>query len=197
MPMPQKPYAITEVDRSILLALNRFHYLTAAQLSRLFYPKLRDRNRHAQRRLQKLATSKYALALNPLLKPVFGRAPLVYTLSGTGRAYLQGLGAAVDPYFRPVEEKRSALNSPFMQHRLATIDVMVAADLLCKYDESVSCPRMLSERELKHGALRVSVTTPGTGAVRDVAVIPDAWFQLAYGSRVSSIAVELDRATED
>src|SRR5689334_2154845 len=112
MLMPQKPYSITEVDTAVLLALNRFHYLTAAQLSRLFYPKLRDRNRHAQRRLNRLAKYDYALVLNALPKPVYGRAPFVYTLAAKGRTYLQRLGVAVDPYFRPVEEKRSALNSP-------------------------------------------------------------------------------------
>jgi hypothetical protein len=60
---------------------------------------------------------------------------------------------------------------------------------------------MLSERELKHDALRVNVP-PGprasTEATRRVAVIPDAWFQLSVGGQPAvSVALELDRGTED
>jgi hypothetical protein len=57
---------------------------------------------------------------------------------------------------------------------------------------------MLSERELKHNALRVQVPSAVGGEVRDVAVIPDAWFQLSYRNNSPySIALELDRSTED
>lgn len=88
-----------------------------------------------------------------------------------------------------------------MEHRLAAIDVMIAADCLCR-DHPVRCPQMFSERELKRGALRVEVPpgplAPADATTRRVAVIPDAWFQLRVGSSPSdSIALELDRATED
>ena len=63
------------------------------------------------------------------------------------------------------------------------------------------CPQLLSERELKREAVHVEVP-PGphgtVGAGKSVAVIPDAWFQLSVnGSPPVSIALELDRATED
>src|SRR4051795_4571275 len=111
MHMTTNAYIITEVDRSILLALNRFHYLTPAQLSRLLYPKLNDENRYAQRRLRRLSDTGYALQLRALPKPQYGQAPRVYTLARNGRTYVQGLGAAVEPYFRPSEEKRTTQNS--------------------------------------------------------------------------------------
>src|SRR3954453_18481007 len=114
MHMTMNAYIISEADRSVLLALNRFHYLTAAQLSRLLYPKLNDENRYAQRRLKQLAVNEYALQLRALPKPQYGQAPYVYTLPRKGRAYVQGLGLAVEPYFRPSEEKRTTQNSPFM-----------------------------------------------------------------------------------
>jgi hypothetical protein len=194
--MTIQPYTLTEVDRLVLLALNRFHYLTAAQLSRLLYPNLSDENRYAQRRLKQLSDNDYALQLRALPKPQYGQAPLVYTLARKGRTYVQGLGCAVEPYFRPSEEKRTTKNSPFMAHRLATIDVMIAAQRLCQDVKGLSCPRMLSERELKRTALHVDVVT-GQGT-RRVAVIPDAWFQLKVaGQSTYSIAVELDRGTED
>src|SRR3954447_12340556 len=55
MPNKPKPYTITEGDESLLLALNRYHYLTAGQLSRLHHPNNHDENRYAQRRLRRLA----------------------------------------------------------------------------------------------------------------------------------------------
>src|SRR3954452_1963678 len=194
--MTTKAYILTEVDRLVLLALNRFHYLTAAQLSRLLYPNLNDDNRYAQRRLKQLSDNEYALQLRALPKPQYGQAPRVYTLARKGRLYVQGLGTSVEPYFRPSEEKRTTQNSPFMAHRLATIDVMIAAQRLCRDVQNISCPRMLSERELKRTAIHVDVVRGQE--TRRVAVIPAAWFQLRVaGQHAYSIAVELDRGTED
>jgi hypothetical protein len=198
--MRQPAYLITEVDEAILRALARFHYLTAAQASRLLYPNLSDDNRYMQRRLKKLTDGEYVLRLRALPVPQYGQAPHVFTLGRRGRQYTTAAGVARRSYFRPSEEKRAAHNSPFMVHRLATIDVMIAAVSLCR-DLPVICPQLLSERELKRGAVHVDVP-PGPhgtiGAPKSVAVIPDAWFQLTVaGAAPISIAVELDRATED
>jgi hypothetical protein len=196
--MNQAAYTITEADRSILLALGRFHYFTAAQASRLLYPTLNDNHRYMQRRLKRLVDNDYVLRLRALPKPRKGQAPHVFTLGREGRTYLQRLGLSVEPYFRPSEEKRAAENSPFMMHRLAAIDVMIAADVLCNARDSITCPQILSERELKHNAHRVQVPSLVGGEVRTVAVIPDAWFQLKYRNLSPySIALELDRGTED
>ena len=186
---------ITEADRNILLALSRYHYLTAAQASRLLYPSLYDENRYMQRRLKKLVDGGHVLRLRALPTPQYGQAPHVFTLHRRGREYLHGLGVKVLPYFRPSEELRAAQNDPFMRHRLAAIDVLIAADSLCR-NSAVTCPRLLIERYLRRAALRVELGTGG--AVRRVAVIPDGWFQLQPGNHPPiSIALELDRATED
>src|SRR5215217_1108530 len=198
MLMNQAAYTITEADRSILLALGRFHYLTAAQASRLLYPNLNDDNRYVQRRLKRLVDDDYVLRLRALPMPRYGQAPHVFTLGRKGRTYLQQLGFPVEPYFRPSEERRATENSPFMTHRLAAIDVMIAADRLCLGNPFITCPQMLSERELKRTALRVQVPSLAGGQIHEVAVIPDAWFQLSYRNQDAySIALELDRATED
>jgi hypothetical protein len=198
MIMDQTTYTITKADRSILLALGRFHYLTAAQASRLLYPNLNDNHRYMQRRLKRLVDNDYVLRLRALPKPRKGQAPHVFTLGRKGRTYMRRLGFPIEPYFRPSEERRATENSPFMTHRLAAIDVMIAADLLCSGNPFITCPRMLSERELKRNAVRVQVPSLASAQVRDVAVIPDAWFQLVMGSGSPySIALELDRATED
>jgi len=198
--MSKQPFTITEADRAVLRALARYHYLTAAQGSRLLYPKLMDENREMQRRLKKLTDAAYILRLRALPTPRYGQAPHVFTLARLGRQYLTAMGVSVRPYYRPSEETRATQNNPFMEHRLAAIDVMIAVDCLCR-DYPVSCPRMLSERELKHDAVRVDVPQgerSATNITRRVAVIPDAWFQLSVGSQPPvSIALELDRGTED
>ena len=51
--MNQPAYVIKEADQPILIALARFHYLTAAQASRFLYPNLRDNGRYAQRLLKR------------------------------------------------------------------------------------------------------------------------------------------------
>jgi hypothetical protein len=191
---------INKADETMLCALARFHYLTTAQVSRLVYPNLSDENRYAQRRLKQLVDDQYLLRLRALPAPRYGQAPHVFTLGKRGRQYLEALGVRIRPYFRPSEETRAAENYPFMTHRLAAIDVLIAAECLCR-DYPVTCPQMLTERELKHTAVRVDVP-PGPHATetttRRVAVIPDAWFQLRVEHQPPiSIALELDRGTED
>jgi Replication-relaxation len=198
--MRQPSFLITEVDESILRALARFHYLTAAQASRLLYPNLLDDNRYMQRRLKRLVDADYVLRLRALPMPQYGQAPHVFTLAHKGRQYTQEMGIGMPTYFRPAEERRATWNHPFMVHRLATIDVMIAADRLCR-DQGIVCPQMLSERELKHGAAQVHIP-PGpnssTKEPRTATVIPDAWFQLSLSEEgPHSIAIELDRGTEE
>jgi hypothetical protein len=200
--MTQTAYLIKEADQSILHALARFHYLTAKQAIRLLYPNNADpRARYTQKLFQRLVDAEYVLRLRALPMPRYGQAPHVFTLANKGRDYLRGSGVSVESYFRPSVERRITENSPFMFHRLATIDVMIAADCLCRDVSGVDCPRMLSERELKRVAIRVDIPPSrhsDSDGPRKVAVIPDAWFQLSInGQSPKSIAVELDRATED
>jgi hypothetical protein len=199
--MSQQPaFFLSEAQRALLLAIARYHYLTAAQTSRLIWPHLHDENRYAQRKLRDLASAGYVLALRALERPQYGQKPYVYVLADKGRKYVTAAGGSVARYFRPSEEKAAVWNSPFMQHRLDTIDVLLAAERLT-HAYPVTCPRLLTERELKHGALRVTVPAASSWtaeAARSVAVIPDGWFQLSIdGGRPVSIALELDRATED
>jgi hypothetical protein len=188
-------------DTAILLALNRFNYLTTAQTSRLLYPRLKDNNRYSSRRLKRLVDSGYVLRLRDLPKPIYGSPPHVFTLARKGRQFLNKLGVETPAYFRPSEEGSKAFNRMFMQHTLAAIDVLVAAEALSKQKQyAVSCPRIYCERELKHSQLKVDVPpAPGSPSQesRRVTVIPDGWFQLAIGGGAPrSIALELDRGTE-
>lgn len=191
---------IGEPDTAILLALNRFTYLTAAQASRLLYPNLTDNNRYASRRLKRLVDAGYVLRLGNLPTPRFGSAPHVFTLSRRGRVYLNRIGIETPAYFRPSEEGEKAFNRMFMQHTLAAIDVLVSAELLSRL-HPVELAALRSERDLKRSPVRVDVAPPPgspSETARRVAVIPDGWFQLSVAGAASvSVALELDRGTEE
>ncbi|MEU5301766.1 replication-relaxation family protein [Streptomyces noursei] len=183
------------MDEEILRAVNRFQYMTAAQVGWLLYPNQHDKNRYVQRRLRRLAEAGYLLRLRELPTPRLGSAPLVFTLADKGRRFVAGRGEALpSPYFRPSEERAKARDNPFIEHTLAAIDVLVAAECLCR-EYAVAMPRLLNERQLKRSSIRVQPA--GRPDAPRVAVIPDAWFQLApVGSEPVSIALELDRGTE-
>ncbi|MFC9883129.1 replication-relaxation family protein [Streptomyces libani] len=183
------------MDEEILRAINRLQYMTAAQVGRLLYPNQHDKNRYAQRRLRRLAEAGYLLRLRELPTPRLGSAPLVFTLADKGRRFVAGRGEVLpSSYFRPSEERAKARDNPFMEHTLAAVDVLVAAQSLCREFE-VSMPRLLNERQLKRSSIRVQPA--GRPEAPRVAVIPDAWFQLTVpDSEPVSIALELDRGTE-
>ncbi|MEV5879859.1 replication-relaxation family protein [Streptomyces sp. NPDC052101] len=183
------------MDEEILRAINRFQYITAAQVGRLLYPDQHDENRYVQRRLRSLAEAGYLLRLRELPTPRIGSAPHVFTLADRGRRFVAGRGDLLaSSYYRPSEERAKAQDNPFMEHTLAAVDVLVAAERLCRGFQ-VSMPRLLIERQLKRSGVRVQPA--GRPDAPRVAVIPDAWFQLTgVGCDPVSIALELDRGTE-
>src|SRR4051794_12778252 len=200
MPTMTGTRMITAPDEAILCALHRFSYLTSEQAGRLLYPKARDSARYVRERLRPLVKDEYVLRLGALPKPSTGGAPFVFTLGRRGRQYLATCGIEVEPYYRPSEEQEKARNNPYMFHTLAAIDVLISAELLCRDDDRLSCPRMLNERELKRKAVRVELPNREGASERRSkrAVIPDGWFELEVaGDEVpTSIALELDRGTE-
>jgi hypothetical protein len=124
--MTDRPHQVTPVDIRILRAVNRFRYLTAAQLNRVLWPdNTRDENRYAQRRLAKLAQHQYIQVLEHLTKPSSGTPPNVHTLAWRGRKVLLELGEPVPSHYRPSEVDKSAENPMFMPHTLAIVDVLV------------------------------------------------------------------------
>jgi len=189
------PLRIGAVDEEILRAINHFQYMTAAQIGRLLYPNQHDGNRYVQRRLRSLVEAGYLLRLRELPTPRIGSAPHVFTLADKGRRFVAGRGDPLaSSYYRPSEERAKARDNPFMEHTLAAVDVLVAAESLCR-KAPVSMPRLLNERQLKRSSVRVQPA--GRPDAPRVAVIPDAWFQLkALDEPAVAIALELDRATE-
>jgi hypothetical protein len=184
---------LSQADLAVLAAVAEFSYLTAGQLGRLLYPDCHDDHRYARRRLARLADAGLLLRLSGLPGPRYGSMPRVYTLDRAGRQLL----GATDTYFRPAEEHQKAGNQLFMAHTLATVDVLIAAELLCQ-TTPVTMPKLLTERQLRAHPIRVMLPAGADKPARSVAVIPDAWFELAVaGRQPDPIAVELDRGTHD
>jgi hypothetical protein len=101
--MRVKPHQLTPVDILVLRAVNRFRYVTAAQLNRVLWPNnTRDENRYAQRRLAVLAKHRYVQVLDNLPRPSNGTAPKVHTLAWRGRTALVGEGETVPSYLPPL-----------------------------------------------------------------------------------------------
>ena len=191
--------ALTPVDELILRAVNRFRYLTAAQLNRLLWPNnTKDANRYAQRRLATLVQHEYVQVLDNLPKPATGTAPKVHTLGWRGRKTLAGLGETVPFYYRPSEAEKSARNAIFMPHTLAVVDVLVAAERLTHEFPDIALTQLWTERALRQ--LRPWVVVPGApdsySSSRRVTVVPDAVFSLSIDGVVQDFVLEVDRGTE-
>jgi hypothetical protein len=195
-PSTADPLRIGAADDAILRAINKLQYMTAAQVGRLLYPDARDENRYVQRRLRRLAEAGYLLRLRELPSPRVGSAPHVFTLADRGRKYLEAQAVALSSlYYRPSEEYKKARDNPFMEHTIAAVDVLVAAERLATR-QGILLPRLLTERQLKRNPARVQPL--GHPDARPVAVIPDAWFELVVaGDPPVCIALELDRGTEE
>src|SRR3954447_14118050 len=95
--------AIGPTDEPLLLALSRYFYLTAHQLTRLAYAA--GSLTHVQDKLKRLTAHGYLQSI-PLPRPTRrGNAPLVYTLARKGFTHLVELGLDLDPRYRPSEVK--------------------------------------------------------------------------------------------
>ncbi|MGY1710352.1 replication-relaxation family protein [Geodermatophilus sp. SYSU D00758] len=196
--MRRKPLQLTDTDVLVLRALNRFRYLTAAQLNRVLWPdNRRDENRYAQRRLSRLVKDEYVLPLAELPKPARGTAPRVHALAWRGRQALQAIGDTVPSYYRPAELTEASRNPLFMPHTLAVVDVLVALEQLTQEVPGVSLQELLLERDLRRKGLKATV--PAGGGVlqpRRVTVVPDAFFTLSVAGGLQHFLLEVDRDTE-
>src|SRR5687768_15889934 len=96
----------------ILIALAEFHYLTARQLTKLFYAL--SSLVYVQKQLKSLTDSGFVVALPRR----FVNMPNVYTLTGKGYAYIAALGMPQRKRVRSSEEREKARNVFFIQHTL-------------------------------------------------------------------------------
>jgi hypothetical protein len=160
MRTPAKPLKGAE---KILFALAEFGYLTAEQITRLLYAP--SSLSHVRKQLKRLVAGGFVLALA-------GKAvnlPLVYTLSGVGRAYAAAMGTSPRSRFRPSEEYDKGHNPFFLKHTMAVTDVLIAARLLAQTVPGITLSRLVTERELKR---KIYVEVP-----EKICIEPDASVQ--------------------
>jgi len=174
-------------DAQILIALARFHYLTVKQVVRLFYKPTPANEIGVQRRFKRLTDDGYCLVRWLERQGPSGRGPQLFVLDTKGRNYVESLGIAVPPRFRPSEVPT---NSNQLRHVAACSDVFIQAELFCRNDPDFTLERLVHEREFRSVKSYVEVGGQRT------AVIPDGWFSLiGQGYRYPRI-VEVDLASE-
>src|SRR5689334_535633 len=115
MPTAQpSEFMLDGVDDKYLRAFGRFHYLTARQVTKLFYSS--GSFTTVQARLKRLSDSEYLLPL--ALPTIRAKSPFVYTLSTKGREYLESLGIDLPlATYRPSREHEKGYQ--FFSHTLA------------------------------------------------------------------------------
>lgn len=165
MTIRSSTFMLDRVDDRLLQAFGRFHYLTAKQITTLFYKA--GSFTTVQARLKSLVDNNYLLALP--LPTIRAKSPFVYTLSTSGRDYLSELGLDLPlASFRPSKEHHKGYQ--FFSHTLKINDVLIAAELLARSVPHVRVEGMLHDLYLKHDPPYLLL-----GHSKKVALVPDAW----------------------
>jgi len=176
-------------DLQLLLAFGRYFYLTATQLTRLFYAP--TSHTYAQARLKRLADGGYLQRIFLPRPSRTGSAPLVYTLARRGLQALDAWGRPVARRYRPAEVRETSYLH--LAHTLALNDLLIALECFCRRESRVTIAGWRHERELKLQPVGVQLSD-GTRA----GVIPDAWLDLRLAGRYQECyVVELDRGTTE
>lgn len=185
-----QPYRINERDIEIVRSLNRYFYLTAAQVCRLFYK--RGSLTFVKEKLRALVAAGYADACSIPRTQSRGNLPYVYRLGAKGLTLLRDLDEPTPYRLR----RYATINSEYhLPHTLAVNDVLISADMLSQVQPAVSVAALLHERVLKQQP--VAVTLPS--GVRK-GVIPDGVidFDIAdtAGAARQFVILELDMGSK-
>jgi len=203
---------LTKRQEEILQAVHQLRYVTAWDISRLFYTPTSIN--HVREILSLLSGKKdYAdrhyLFRFPLPHTKVGGTDKIYTLGSRGRAHLQAQGMEVDWYFRPY--KVASMTYFNCQHVLTLTRFLVAAHVFCKKHPEWELAELRTEYELKkeisqekakQEAARVVIPASSMDGKSDefVVVIPDAWLDFQYCGKNKKYRVpvflEIDRASE-
>ncbi len=193
-----KATRIGDADSRILMALARYHRLTALQLTRLLYRA--GTLTTVQARLKRMTDAGLLGRDFPHGQQRAGSAPWIYFLERTGITIVTELGIDL-PRFRREESTKGFL---FYDHTLLVNDILITFDLLARDHDHIHLETLLHERVLKLRPLQVEIAVPERGGgERPMAVrlIPDAFVELRVRDPQEpyrlNLAIEADRATED
>ena len=201
---------ITKRYEEVLQAVHTLRYVTAWDMTRLFYTPTSIN--HVREILSKLSgkrdyAERYYLYRFPLPNTRIGNTEKIYTLGSQGRMYLQSQGISVDWYFRPY--KVAGMTYQNCLHALTLTRFLVAASAFCKKTQGWELAQMKTEYELKKEIAAeqakqklVTVTVkPDKGIEEEqVVVIPDAWLLFHHVTKKKGswqpVFLEIDRASE-
>ena len=187
-------FSIDGVDDKYLQAFGRLHYLTARQVTSLFYsPKSITT---VQTRLKNLADNEYLLAL--ALPTIRAKSPYVYTLSSAGRDYVKTLGIQIaGSSFRASKEQEKGYQ--FFAHTLAVTDFLISVEVLVRSVTGLRLVELLHDLTLKHDPPMLRIN-PAKKDGKKIPLVPDGWIDLsvvkdADQERRYCFWLELDRGT--
>jgi hypothetical protein len=174
-------YTLTETDEKVLRAIGRYHYATVEQLTRTLFSK--SSRTYASEILARLTKHSY------LYKNLDGPRG-IWSLTGKGRSFLEGLGVSLLPRVRhnPIRTGR------FWDHILSVNDALITCELYGRHTDGVELAGMLHERTFHRGPERVELILAGKRISTPVAA--DGWVDLRIGGYQSCLWLEVDRDTE-
>jgi len=209
--LPKKKTAegmLTKRHEEMLQAVHQLRYVTAWDMTRLFYTPTSIN--HVREMLSLLSgksdyVERQYLFRFPLPNTRIGGTEKIYTLGSRGRAYLQSQGMSVDWHFRPY--KVAGMTYQNCLHALTLTRFLVAARVFCNKADGWELTNLRTEYELKkeittEKASKLAVTIAvknGVGTEEAVTVIPDAWLLFHHPEKKHAwqpVMLEIDRASE-
>lgn len=176
---------LQERDLRILRQVHEDRFLTALQLTRLFFPSYEM----AKKRLHKLWNAGY---LRREFSPVtFGTSPAIYGLTAAGKDLLLERGVLTPEELR-WHKDRNRGTSPFKQHELALNDLKVAFTVACQASVEIHL------HHFGRGAAyqdRVRNPQPEGGEKDYIPICPDGFVVLEQERAYHYLFLEVDRGT--
>ena len=175
-------------DVRLVVSVHQHRILRRDQLQRLHFPSKNTANA----RLRRLHAHGYLARRRLPVEDGQGSSQYLYMLASRG-AQLVADRLGVDLAEIGWKRSQNHASSLFLDHTLMVNDVRIAVELAARR-QGDRVQRWITEDELKRSPDRVQIE-PERGRSRRVALVPDAYFCLAFGQRRAHFFLEADRAT--
>jgi len=188
-------FHLTARDGQIITAVGDHDLLSTTQLARLFWgerPGSAEVSSRCRLRLRLLTAHGYLQRIEQPVLRSEGRRPWLYTLGPVGADFLCQLReiSRQELGWSATRARRSAL---FLEHQLALSETYVSLALATP-TVGVDLADWIDDRQLRRDADTVTFKD-AAGVTQQMALVPDAFFQLRMGKRVLNHFVEIDRST--
>jgi hypothetical protein len=190
---PDHPPHLTGRDEAILQAIYMYKALTTRQVELLFFPP--DPNRqHTAPSSQCRDRLRLLFHAGFLQRKEQPWKPLVYLLDRAGARLVAHRLGLTEPELNWIPRDKS-FSDLFLDHLLATNDVMIAITLSCR-THGWMIDTWYNEQALKSTQMKDTVTiTNEAGRQQRVAIVPDGYVAIHAGEYIYDFFLELDRGT--